>query len=302
MLSPVTPRSPAPLPQTFDGTHFSTAAGRAGGLHRERLRRRDLDARVHGARGPAGVADTLLGRCRLFAARLPEGTFFSHVTAAQLYGVPLPSSRERSQVVHASVVAPRRAPHAKGLRGHSRAVFDGDVVEFAGIRTSSPERLVFELAPMLSLPDLVAVVDFLIHERDPWCTALDLGERARRGDALARSRKASQALGLADPRAESHPESIVRVALTLAGIPPTAINPTVVVFGRRLRIDLAYLTEKVAVEYQGAYHLTPEQRARDMSRRSWLEAAGWTVVEANLDDLADLNGLVVRVRAALTRV
>lgn len=291
----------SPLPPELRATPFTTATARASEVHRERLRRRDLDARVYGARAPAGTADTLIGRCRLFAARLDPATFFSHATAARLFGAPIPPWLERAPLLHVTVPSPRRAPHAEGLVGHSRLVHDGDVVEFAGLRVSSPQRVVFELAASLSLGDLVAVIDFFVHHRDSWCTVEHLSDRARVGDPLSRSRRAGRAIALADPRSESRPESLVRVALTIAGIPPTAVNLDVVAGGRRWRIDLAYEREKVAIEYQGGYHFDAEQRRRDMTRRSWLEAEGWTVIEFNSDDLADLGGIVTRVRAALTR-
>ena len=38
-----------------------------------------------------------------------------------------------------------------------------------------------------------------------------------------------------------------------------------------------------------------------MTRRSLLEAAGWTVVELNADDMRDTSDVVARVRAALSR-
>ena len=291
----------SPLPPELRATPFTIATARDLDVHRERLRRRDLDRRVYGARAAAGTADTLLGRCRLFAARLDPPVFFSHATAALLFGAPLPPSLEHAPVLHVTVPSPRRAPHAQGLAGHSRLVHDGDVVEFAGLRVSAPQRIVFELAASLSLGDLVAVVDYFIHHRDSWCTIEHLSDRARVGDPLSRSRRAARAIAFADPRSESRPETLVRVALTLAGIPPTAVNLDVVAGGRHWRIDLAYEREKVAIEYQGGYHFDAEQRRRDMTRRSWLEAEGWTVIEFNSDDLADLGGIVTRVRATLAR-
>jgi len=289
------------LPPAISDTIFPIRSAGSHGVSIDRLRRLQLEGRVHGVRGPAGSAEDLEGLCRLFAARLGAGVFFSHVTAARLLDVPLPRAFERSTPVHVTVAAPRRAPHASGLIGHSRRVEPGDVFQYAGLSVSSPPRLLGELAGILDLPQLVAVADRMIDRRRPWCRLEQLVARFEIGDRVVRSRRLRRALGLADGRSESPAESIVRVVLTLAGLKPTATNLEVVALGRRYRIDLAYVDEKVAVEYQGAHHLDGTFRRSDMTRRAHLEAAGWTVVELNSDQLADHAQIVALVRSALRR-
>jgi hypothetical protein len=295
-------RLPRELPDPLPNAIFTVATARNLGVHPERLRVDDLERRVYGVRGPRGYADDLTQRCRLFAARLPDDVFFSHSTAARILGAPVPLRFERMLRVHASVPAPHRAPHAAGLIGHSREVHTGDVVELGGLRVSSPARMFCEMAGVLDVAQLVAIADYLIQRTAPLCALDDLLERSQVRDRLTRSKRVATAIALADNRSESPPESYFRVLLTLAGIPPTAANHWVVTSsGRRYRIDLAWVTEKVALEYQGAYHLDPAQRRDDMTRRAHLEADGWIVVELNADDLADSSTVVARVRAALAR-
>lgn len=295
-------RPPRGLPDPLPNTIFTVATARTHGVPPERLRADDLERRVYGVRGPRGSADDLVQRCRLFAARLPDDVFFSHSTAARILGAPVPLGFERMLRIHASIPAPRRAPHAAGLIGHSREVFAGDVVELDGLRVSSPARMFCEMAGVLDVARLVAIADYLIRHDAPLCALGDLLERSRMRDRITRSKRIATAIGLADDRSESPPESYFRVLLTLAGIPPTAANHWVVTSsGRRYRIDLAWVPEKVALEYQGAHHLDPAQRRADMTRRTHLEADGWIVVELNADDLVDASTVVARVRAALAR-
>jgi hypothetical protein len=106
-------------------------------------------------------------------------------------------------------------------------------------------------------------------------------------------------LDLVDPRAESPPESRVRVALVLAGLSPV---PQLDVHegGEWLgRVDLGFPEAKVAVEYEGAYHFEDGQIVRDDVRYARLQAAGWTVIRVSAADLRDLSGVVARVSAAL---
>jgi hypothetical protein len=111
--------------------------------------------------------------------------------------------------------------------------------------------------------------------------------------------KVRRAIELVDPRAESPPESRVRVALVLAGLTPV---PQCDVFDGDEwlgRVDLAFPEAKLAVEYEGAYHFEDGQIVRDDARYARLRAAGWTVIRVSAADLRDLDGLVARVHAAL---
>ncbi|MCZ2849599.1 endonuclease domain-containing protein [Modestobacter sp. VKM Ac-2978] len=108
-----------------------------------------------------------------------------------------------------------------------------------------------------------------------------------------------RAFALVDPRAESAPESKVRVALLLAGLTPV---PQLVVThaGHFLaRVDLGWPEQKLAVEYEGAHHFEGEQIVRDDHRYAALLAAGWRVIRLSAADLRDLDGVVRRVEAAL---
>lgn len=280
---------------------FRVAEGRAAGVHDERLRRHDLERRVWGVRGKVGTADDFRGRCRLYAARLPEGAYFSHSTAARLLGIPLPGALERMTLVHVTVAPPRRAPHAEGLLGHRRVTYAGDVEVWRGLRISSAARVVLEMAPLLSLADLVASIDFLTSPRLALLTPARLSERISIGDRLSRHRNIRPALELSDPRAESRPESIVRVALALAGLTPDVNLAVRTSGGHSYRLDLAYPRFRVAVEYHGDYHRAVDQWRRDLTRRSRLEADGWIVVEVTAEDLPHPAEIVARVASALQR-
>ena len=65
------------------------------------------------------------------------------------------------------------------------------------------------------------------------------------------------------------------------------------------RVDFAWPEERLAVEYEGAYHFDGIQIVRDDVRIAALEAAGWRVIRISAADLRDLEALVEKVRAAL---
>ena len=65
------------------------------------------------------------------------------------------------------------------------------------------------------------------------------------------------------------------------------------------RVDLAFPEQRVAIEYDGAWHGAPGQLARDRRRLNALVAAGWTVLHVTAADLNEPEALLPRVRALL---
>jgi len=280
---------------------FTVADALAAGASRKTLRRVRFDKSVWGVRRDSADPARLIDRCRMYALRLPTDSFFSHTTAALMWGAPLSLSDQAATKLHASIPAPGRAPHVRGIRGHELELDDRDTTVRHGVRCSSPARTWCDLASILSLRDLVAVGDFLIHWRNPLTSIAELKKmsirfRGRRGMARIR-----EALELLSDRAESRPESHLRVIIVQGGLPMPVINLVLVdaETGRDVRTDFAFPELKLLIEYQGDYHRTRAQWRKDMTRRSRLEAAGWKVMELNWDDLLEAGELVARIRARL---
>lgn len=291
-----------PLPAHLSTRAFSVGEAKQAGTTPSRLRAADLNRTVWGIRR-ADRDEDLRARCEMYARRLPSEMFFSHSTAALLLGAPLPLRVERQLELHVTAPAPHRAPHARGIRGHSLAPGHNAVVETQGIRHSSPARTWRDLGRVLSVPDLVAVGDHFIHWRLPLTTIEALEQEVHQQRSQPGARRLRAALDLLNDRAESRQESILRVELELRGLPRPRINRTVATgeHGPTFRTDFTFYDELVVLEYQGDYHRAKDQWRRDMTRRSRLEAAGWYVLEINADDLHDPDELATRIRTVLSR-
>jgi hypothetical protein len=284
------------------GDIFSVQQGHQLGIPAGRLRARDLDASIYGMRAPLGASDLLEVRCAILAQRITNDAFFSGATAARLMNVPLPRHLEQQVEVDVTVRAPDRAPHAQGLIGHARTVHPDDIRVTNRLRHSSPERVWCELAAVLELGDLVAAGDHLIRHTAPQTSIARLRERLKVADRVARSPRLREGLALLNGRAESRPESLLRVAMHRSGLPRPEVNFSIVApGGRRFRADLAYPDRWLIIEYQGDYHREPTQWRADMTRRAHLEELGWRVLEVNADDLARPAELCARIRRILER-
>ncbi len=290
---------PAPLPNPFDRQAFTTRTANAAGIPRSRLRAADLASPFKGTRVPASIPLTLATRCRALQLRLP-GAHFSGPTAALLHGAPIPLALEKSPTLHVTVRDGRRAPTGQHIRGHQLRFEPSDVRFLHGVRVSTPARLWCELGSVLSVPDLVAVGDYLVHRRDPLTTSAELAHAVTTYPGRRDLKRLREALPLLSDRAESRQESRVRVILTQGGIGGFRVNHWVTASnGKRYRVDVAFPTARLALEYQGDHHRDQAQYRKDVSRRAHLEADRWTVLEVAADDVGPELVDIVRARLSL---
>lgn len=294
-------RSPKTLPGLPE--QFSTADARDAGVPKKRLYARDLDRGLHGVRHSGPVTPTLLERCRMLVLRVPAHAFFSHSTAALLWGAPLPSRLELEHRLHVAVPTPSPRLHSRDVLGHRLDVIDSDVSSWGGLPITTPARTWFDLATQLDLGDLVAVGDYFLHHAAPLTDRVALARVLARGDGQRGIRLAREALGLLSERAESRPESRLRVLIATSGLPTPEINHVLVdtKTGKQFRPDILFPNHKAIIEYQGDYHRSRTQWRRDMTRRSRLEDQGWRYMELNADDLRDPVELVARIHTFLRR-
>lgn len=223
----------------------------------------------------------LRGRAGLLVS--PPGGVLSHFTAACLWAPAAP----RSAQVHlayegqAQVRRPEVAVH--------RFTYPLERVWRHGLPVTSPRMTFMHLAVRLDLMELTALGDGLVKRRHT--TVEELQEYARAwGHHGGRAGRA--AASLVRDRVDSVPETHLRLLIVLGGLPEPEVNLWVEDELRRprYRLDLAYPRLKIAVEYDGRWHDTPEQRARDEDRRSWLRSRGWIVIVVHAEGLYETPG------------
>lgn len=216
-----------PLPEDLGRRAFTTAEGVRAGLGTGRLRGPDLLRPFHGVRAVDEASD-LAARCRSYLPRLRPGQSFSHGTAAEIWGVPLPTVNDRSTPLHVSSFAPQRPPRTRGVIGHELRRDRVAPLVRDGLPVADPITTWLQLAasPGLALDDLVAAGDHLVL--DP--VVLDPGDprpfvsldelldavQAFRGRGR---RRAMEAAPLVRPGAESRPESLLRLLLVRSDCP-----------------------------------------------------------------------------------
>ena len=302
-------KTPSPLPPSLVGTAFLTTDDT--GLSRSRLRRSDLQRPFRGVRS-IGLDPQMnvRERCLMYAPRMPPGHAFTHVTAAQLYRIPLPPRWENSTQLHVAVNEHSEPPDVLGVRGHRFEGLDARIRSFRGFRVTDPATTWCHLGAILSPYDLVAAGDFLISGRvtntgreAALSTMDELAKAARKFWGQRGVRNVRAALDRVRTDVDSRPETWTRLLLVDAGLPEPIVNlPIFSAAGERLgKPDLVYPWARTLLEYEGDEHRVSKVRfRRDIARRERFEANGWRVIRVIPDDVfIDPGTFVARVRRIL---
>jgi very-short-patch-repair endonuclease len=291
------------LPDVFRGSE----ARKAGLITDGELRGPSVRRLFQDVYAPAHIEVTHELRCRGAALIVPPEAVLTGRSAATVLGVELAQPLDPVEFV---VPEKFRFGPIDGIHVRRTEVTNLESKPWHNARIATKPRIALDLVLRLSprkrgwvrrlrigVPDLDAflrvfkISDLVLHYM--------FYNRRSRGIRLAR-----EALQLSDTRAESLPESELRVVTLVGGFCPT---PQLKVFkGQEFlgRLDLGIEECKVGIEYDGRrWHETPEQIAHDRERRQQMEAEGWVFVIVTAEQLAtDYEGIVERIRVASERV
>ncbi|WP_235493278.1 hypothetical protein [Leifsonia sp. Leaf336] len=247
-----------------------------------------------------GHDDGLESRCQAFLLHREERIAFSHLTAAELLGAPLPAHIREDARLHVSVPAGERAVQARSVAGHTLSAWN--TISVRGLPLTTPEQTWLDLAVSLDRDALVALGDWLVSYRHPLTTPEALAEIVRSTPGRRGIMKARTALALIRTRSESPAETRLRLLIVDAGLPEPALNYLIHQRdgGFIARVDMAYPDRGVVLEYEGDGHrVQRDVWFRDIRRREQLEDLGWRVVRVTAADMQSPTALLSRLSRLL---
>jgi hypothetical protein len=275
------------------------ATARDAGITDKQLRHRDVARLSRDTYLPRALASDLRSRLAAVLMTAPEGSAVSHRTAAALWRVEIPLHAVDDPRVDLIVPGGSRAESRADRRVHRLPLEPADVTWRGGIPVTTPERTWRDLATVLPPGPLLAVTDQLL---DVLCTPAQLQAHLDRRPAGRGSGRARRVLPVADPRAESPMESVLRWLVHEAGLPaPVPQHRIHDADGRFLaRVDLAWPDRRVLVEFDGDVHRDRGVFVRDLRRQNALVAEGWTLLRfTSADVLGTPDAVVTGIRRAL---
>jgi very-short-patch-repair endonuclease len=233
---------------------------------------------------PRALSGDLRQRLAAILLTAPAGAVLSHATAAALWGIQIPMQSAGDRRVDLIVPSASRAESRADRRVHRLPVAEEEVTRLDSFVVTRPERTWRDLAARLQPPALLAVTDQLLA-RGSTVAKLEaqLAQRPTgRGSARARA-----VLPVADARAESPMESVLRWLLHVAGIAAPELQFVVRSPGGEFlgRADFAWPARKVVVEFDGDLHRERGVFVNDLRRQNALIAAGWTILRFTSADI-----------------
>jgi hypothetical protein len=295
----MTLRLPADLPfldETFplplDRPFTSAEARDQGGLTYADLRRLvDQGFLVRPIRNvyvAAQVPDSTALRCACLRLVVPEDAVVCDRHAGWLHGAEMVlAPNEHIDLAPISVFLPpgRRLRNDLADSGE-RSLLTQDVTELDGLRVTTPIRTAWDLGRQRWLERSLAALDQMLR--------LEAFSKEELVDGLPRFRgmrwvtRLNAMAPLADGRAESPPESVLRLYWIQVNLPTPEPQLVVLTIDGDFvaRLDLGNEPTRYAAEYDGAeWHSTPEQLAHDRRRRADADGEGWTVTPFRKDDV-----------------
>jgi hypothetical protein len=270
-----------PLPDALPHEPFRVADAVAMGVNAERLRRSDLTSPVHGVRAARG-SDDFESFVDALALVMRPDQFFSHTTAARLWGAPLPLAAQHDRTVHVSTSGTGPRMRRARVRGHRLSV--SGVTEVEGRRLSTPADTWAQCVPLLGTRALVAVGDHVVGRSDLGTTIADLVDAIVPGSRSAVA--ARTAVDLVRVGSESAMETWFRLAIMEAGFPEPELNVEVRDLDGRLlgRVDMAWTEHRIAFEYDGNHHRQRDVFHHDQRRDNGFTVNGWIAIHATSAD------------------
>lgn len=214
------------------------------------------------------------GRWRAATLSCGTGTALSHLTAGLVLGHAVPPH------VGVHVTTPGAGRHRDGLRVHRSPLAPADVTTRWGLRVTTLERTLVDLADLLSWSALLAVADGAV--------ALDVAAlaaaRQRAGHRVG-SRRSRLLIEREEPHARSEFERAFLRFLRRHDLHrPSGVNAPV----GRFVVDAVYADLALVVELDGrAYHARRREMAADRGRDADLQVLGYRVLRLVWEDLYD---------------
>lgn len=299
----------ASLPEHLMTGSFSLRASDKAGVTRTRTAAKDLVTVSRGVRVPVHSGANRAAALRAYTD-LDDTSVLASLSAAHVWGVPLPSGCGGDWRIHLARRRGSSFPRRSNVVGHLLSFLPDEVVEYDGVRVTSPARTWLDLASGLAVQDLVAAGDYLAcshgdgfpRPRAALCSTDELRDVISRHRGMRGIKTAREAIELVRVGADSAPETHMRLALIDAHLPEPVLNHVLIdQWGvPQLWPDAAYPQWGIALQYDGGHHAEEEQYQRDIERQDRTLALGWLEVRVGKQHLeGDRPAVVRKVREAL---
>lgn len=258
---------------------FVGAEALSSGAIPERAMRKSYEQLYPGVFVPRGVEPSARQRAEAAWLWSRRRGVVAGQSASAMLGVRWVDGRQSAELIHDNRKSPTR------LIVRTEAVAPGETLNIGAMQVTGPARTAFDIGRHTAQRvQAVQRLDALANVTGVKVADVEAVVSAHSG---ARNlRRLRRVLPLIDGGAESPPETVARLVLIDAGLPPPRTQ--VEIFdeygGFVARVDMAYDDVNVGIEYDGPQHWTdPAVRQRDIDKQFELTRLGWLVVRVSRD-------------------
>jgi len=223
----------------------------------------------------------------------------SHASSAALSGIALIDAPKR-----VCVTFPRgRRDEITGVHRHRGRMFPGHVIMTGRVMQLAPARTVVDLGCELGVDAAIVAADNALRLR--LTTREELAAVLELCAGWPGSTAAARAVQLANPRSESVLESLSRLRIVDAGLPPPEPQVTIVDAAGHFcgRVDFYWDEFGVVGEADGMgkYEDATDSLTEEKKRQGWVEDTGLIVTRWGWDDLDPFDAAAAGLRNAFAR-
>jgi hypothetical protein len=252
----------------------------------------------------SSLADTMELRLSILRMVVPRDCVVTDQTAGWLW------AGDRILAPNSHLVTPVLSVYCKpGHRLRSKLTTSGerrfssrDVIEFNGLRVTSPLRTACDMGRLLHRDQAFAALDTLAATRS--FTVDELLDEVPRFKGYRGVIQLRAFAPLTDPRSDSQSESVLRLRWYDAGLPrPECQVEADTPWGIPYLMDIGRCEERFAAEYFGEEFHGDDRAEHDQERLAWLEEeGGWTVIVARKKNVYGRHQDIVDILAASWRL
>jgi len=285
-----------PHPSFHDEVFRGTDVLRRGVLSRAQLRNPRWRRLRHDVYCDAGLPLTHELMTRAVALSAPADAVFGGMTAASWWSTrgPLAGPGDPVELVLPPTVRWNPGPGVVVRQ----ATTSRDVVTDGRLHYTDRTRTALDLIRRGPVDEAIVLLDRLVYHRATFLE--DVRAAAARLPRCRGSAQARRVAGLADGLAQSPPETRLRLLIHRSSL-PIPVAQFEIRHQRRFvaQVDFAFPDQKLAIEYDGAYHGEPSQLTQDRARMNRLLAAGWRTLFVTAADMRNPEALIAQIAAAL---
>jgi very-short-patch-repair endonuclease len=221
-------------------------------------------------------------------AVLATGSPLSYLSAARWWEISVPPDGW----VHITRFERRRLEWPRGIRVHRVALAPSAVTEHRGLLVTSRSETMLDCLGWLPLGTARGLADRAAQQG--WLRADDIERRLDELPGRWGNRQLRRLLPQFTDGADAESERRLHRLLRTAGFTGWVAQLPVVAGGQRFYLDVAFPSQRLAIEVDGyEYHRATDRFQADRTRQNALIAAGWRVLRFTWADLKDRPEYVI---------